>query len=103
MTSQRRVTFVTLGCARNDVDSEELAARLTGAGWDVVDDADSADAVVVNTCGFAEAAKRDSTDTLLQAHDTGRKVVALGRLAERYAATLARGPPRAAAGPGWRA
>jgi ribosomal protein S12 methylthiotransferase RimO len=95
MTNQRRVTFVTLGCARNDVDSEELAARLTGAGWDVVDDADGADAVVVNTCGFVEAAKRDSIDTLLQAHDTGRKVVAVGCLAERYGATLARDLPEA--------
>jgi len=89
------VTFVTLGCARNDVDSEELAARLTGAGWDVVDDADDADAVVVNTCGFVEAAKRDSIDVLMQAHDTGRKVVAVGCLAERYGATLARDLPEA--------
>src|SRR5437764_14858523 len=95
MTNQRRVTFVPLGCARTDVDSEELAARLTGAGWDVVDDAESADAVVVNTCGFVEAAKRDSIDTLLQAHDTGRKVVAVGCLAERYGATLARDLPEA--------
>ena len=70
----RSVSFVTLGCARNDVDSEELAARLTGAGWDVVADAADADAVVVNTCGFVEAAKRDSIDVLLQAHDTGRDV-----------------------------
>ena len=93
--TQRRVTFVTLGCARNDVDSEELAARLTGAGWDVVDDAEDADAVVVNTCGFVEAAKRDSIDVLMQAHDTGRKVVAVGCLAERYGATLARDLPEA--------
>jgi ribosomal protein S12 methylthiotransferase len=93
--SGRRVAFVTLGCARNDVDSEELAARLTGAGWDVVADAAAADAVVVNTCGFVEAAKRDSIDVLLQAHDTGRKVVAVGCLAERYGATLARDLPEA--------
>jgi ribosomal protein S12 methylthiotransferase RimO len=89
------VAFVTLGCARNDVDSEELAGRLTGAGWEVVDDADRADAVVVNTCGFVEAAKRDSIDVLLEAHDTGRKVVAVGCLAERYGDTLARDLPEA--------
>jgi ribosomal protein S12 methylthiotransferase RimO len=89
------VAFVTLGCARNDVDSEELAGRLTGAGWEIVDDADAADAVVVNTCGFVEAAKRDSIDVLLQAHDTGRKVVAVGCLAERYGDTLARDLPEA--------
>jgi ribosomal protein S12 methylthiotransferase RimO len=91
----RNVAFVTLGCARNDVDSEELAARLTGAGWNVVDEADDADAVVVNTCGFVEAAKRDSIDMLLEAHETGRKVVAVGCLAERYGATLARDLPEA--------
>ena len=95
MTSPRRVTFVTLGCGRNDVDSEELAGRLSSAGWDVVADAADADAVVVNTCGFVEAAKRDSIDMLLEAHDTGRKVVAVGCLAERYGATLARDLPEA--------
>jgi ribosomal protein S12 methylthiotransferase RimO len=86
----RAVAIVSLGCARNDVDSEELAARLEAGGWSLVDDADSADAVVVNTCGFVEAAKRDSIDTLLAAHDSGRKVVAVGCLAERYGETLAR-------------
>ena len=95
MTDQRRVSIVTLGCARNDVDSEELAARLSVGGWSVVDDAEDADAVVVNTCGFVEAAKRDSIDVLLAAHDTGRKVVAVGCLAERYGATLAVDLPEA--------
>ena len=91
----RNVAFVTLGCARNDVDSEELAARLAGGGWNIVDEPDEADAVVVNTCGFVEAAKRDSIDMLLEAHETGRKVVAVGCLAERYGATLARDLPEA--------
>jgi ribosomal protein S12 methylthiotransferase len=91
----KSVALVTLGCARNDVDSEELAARLEAGGWSLVDDAGGADAVVVNTCGFVEAAKRDSIDTLLAAHETGRKVVAVGCLAERYGATLARDLPEA--------
>jgi tRNA A37 methylthiotransferase MiaB len=52
VTVQRSVALVTLGCARNDVDSEELAARLEAGGWRLVDDATAADAVVVNTCGF---------------------------------------------------
>jgi ribosomal protein S12 methylthiotransferase len=89
------VSFVTLGCARNDVDSEELAGRLEDAGWEVVADADKADAVLVNTCGFVEAAKRDSIDALMAAHDTGRKVVAVGCLAERYGEQLARELPEA--------
>jgi ribosomal protein S12 methylthiotransferase len=89
------VALVTLGCARNDVDSEELAARLEAGGWKLVDEPESADAVVVNTCGFVEAAKRDSIDTLLAAHDTGRKVVATGCLAERYGKQLAAELPEA--------
>jgi len=91
----KSVALVSLGCARNDVDSEELAARLESGGWSLVDDATDADAVVVNTCGFIEAAKRDSIDTLLAAHDSGRKVVAVGCLAERYGETLARDLPEA--------
>jgi ribosomal protein S12 methylthiotransferase RimO len=85
----RSVALVTLGCARNDVDSEELAARLERDGWTIVDDPDSADAVMVNTCGFVEAAKRDSIEQLLSATDTGRPVVAVGCLAERYGDQLA--------------
>ncbi|MBV9369004.1 MAG: radical SAM protein, partial [Frankiales bacterium] len=91
----KSVALVSLGCARNDVDSEELAARLETGGWSLVDDAADADAVVVNTCGFIEAAKRDSIDTLLAAHGSGRKVVAVGCLAERYGETLARDLPEA--------
>src|SRR5262249_3596237 len=61
------VALVTLGCARNEVDSEELAARFERDGFRLVDDSEDADAVVVNTCGFVEAAKKDSVDTLLAA------------------------------------
>ena len=81
MPASRRVALVTLGCARNEVDSEELAGRLDGAGWELVAEQDAADVVVVNTCGFVESAKKDSIDTLLAAHDTGAKVVAVGCLA----------------------
>ena len=91
----RAVAVVTLGCARNEVDSDELAARLDRDGWTLVDDADRADAVLVNTCGFVESAKRESIDTLLAAHDTGAKVIAVGCLAERYGARLARELPEA--------
>jgi ribosomal protein S12 methylthiotransferase RimO len=91
----RRVTLVTLGCARNEVDSEELAGRLRAEGWELSDDADEADVVVVNTCGFVESAKKDSVDTLLAAADTGKKVVAVGCMAERYGAELAESMPEA--------
>ena len=93
MTSGRRVSLVTLGCARNEVDSEELAGRLDAAGWELTDD--DPDVVVVNTCGFVESAKKDSIDTLLAASDTGAKVVAVGCLAERYGEELAGQLPEA--------
>ena len=66
--TKRTVALVTLGCARNEVDSEELAGRLANDGWILTDDAASADIALVNTCGFIESAKKDSIDALLQAH-----------------------------------
>jgi ribosomal protein S12 methylthiotransferase len=96
----RSVALITLGCARNDVDSEELAGRLADAGWTLVDDADGADVAVVNTCGFVEQAKKDSIDTVLAAADlkeAGRTqaVVAVGCMAERYGNQLAESLPEA--------
>ena len=92
----RSVHLVTLGCARNDVDSEELAARMSAAGWSLTD-SELADITVVNTCGFVEAAKKDSVDTLLAAADASPKgkVVAVGCLAERYGGELAQALPEA--------
>ena len=86
---------MTLGCARNEVDSEELAGRLDAEGWDLVQGDGPADVTVVNTCGFVESAKKDSIDTLLAASDTGTKVVAVGCLAERYGEELAAQLPEA--------
>ena len=80
---------MTLGCARNEVDSEELAGRLGAGGWSLTEDADTADVVVVNTCGFIESAKQDSINELLMHADGERKVVAVGCLAERYGDQLA--------------
>jgi ribosomal protein S12 methylthiotransferase RimO len=93
--TSRRVALVTLGCARNEVDSEELAARLTDGGWSVGTDATGADVVVVNTCGFVADAKQESIDTLLAAADSGAKVVATGCMAERYGRELADSLPEA--------
>ena len=100
MSDTRSVALVTLGCTRNDVDSEELAGRLSAEGWTLVDDASAADVAVVNTCGFIEQAKKDSIDQILEANDLrehGRtqKVVAVGCLAERYGKELADELPEA--------
>ncbi|MFM8205159.1 MAG: 30S ribosomal protein S12 methylthiotransferase RimO [Actinomycetales bacterium] len=100
MSKPRSVALVTLGCARNDVDSEELAGRLAADGWKLVSDPGSADVALVNTCGFIESAKKDSIDALLEAHSqksdgTLRAVVAVGCMAERYGKELAQALPEA--------
>ena len=101
MTTQlRSVHIASLGCARNDVDSEELAARLELGGFTLVADPENAETVVVNTCGFVEQAKKDSIDTLLAAADLKdegavRSVVAVGCMAERYGVELAKELPEA--------
>jgi ribosomal protein S12 methylthiotransferase len=95
---RRRVALVTLGCARNDVDSEELAGRLAAEGWEVAGGDDgSADVVLVNTCTFVEQAKKDSVDAVLAAGGPDSKVVAVGCMAERYGAELAEALPEASA------
>ena len=91
---KRTVAVVTLGCARNEVDSEELAGRLAADGWTLVDDVEAAEVALVNTCGFIESAKKDSVDALLEAnslkgHGVTRAVVAVGCMAERYGNLLA--------------
>jgi ribosomal protein S12 methylthiotransferase len=87
--------MVTLGCARNEVDSEELAARLAAGGWTLRGEGEDADVVLVNTCGFIQAAKQESIDELLAAADSGAKVAAVGCLAERYGTELASELPEA--------
>ncbi|MBW8730919.1 MAG: radical SAM protein, partial [Terrabacter sp.] len=100
-SADKSVALVTLGCTRNEVDSEELAGRLLAEGWRLVDDASEADVAVVNTCGFVEQAKKDSIDALLEASDLKgegsrtQKVVAVGCLAERYGKELADQLPEA--------
>ena len=100
MSKPKSVALVTLGCARNDVDSEELAGRLAADGWQLVDDVATADVALVNTCGFIESAKKDSVDALIEAHSMKadgslRAVVAVGCMAERYGKELAEAMPEA--------
>ena len=87
------VAIVTLGCGRNEVDSQNAAGMLAAAGYRVVDDPEQADAVVVNTCAFVEAAKRESIETILDAtalkeQGRPRTVLVTGCLAERYTEEL---------------
>jgi ribosomal protein S12 methylthiotransferase len=92
---QRKINIVTLGCSKNLVDSEHLAARVAAAGYEVVFDSNSTDAgvVVVNTCGFIGDAKEESIDAILRfaaAKERGEigRLFVIGCLSERYADEL---------------
>ncbi len=85
------VAFVSLGCAKNLVDSEVMIAQLGQAGWDLVPEAAEADAVVVNTCAFIDAAKAESTAAILEqaaAKAPGQLLIVAGCLSQRYGEQL---------------
>lgn len=93
-----RLGLVTLGCDKNTVDSEHMMAALVAAGARVTSDLDDADVVVVNTCGFIDAAKEQSIDTILSAcelKERGRvkAVAVVGCMVQRYRDDLAREIP----------
>jgi ribosomal protein S12 methylthiotransferase len=81
------VAFVSLGCAKNLVDSEVMIAKLGAAGWALVPDAAEADAVVINTCAFIDPAKAESTETILEhaaRKRDGQQLIVAGCLSQRY-------------------
>ena len=85
----KKVGFVSLGCPKNLVDSEVMMGQLKEAGYEITNDADEAETLVVNTCGFIESAKQESIDAILEAtsmKEAGRakRVVVAGCLVERY-------------------
>ena len=85
----KKVGFVSLGCPKNLVDSEVMMGTLAEAGWEITNNADEADTVVVNTCGFIESAKQESVDAILEAtslkaEGKAKRVVVAGCLVERY-------------------
>jgi ribosomal protein S12 methylthiotransferase len=89
-----KVSFVTLGCDKNTVDSERYLAQLADRGVEPAADAAAADVIVINTCGFIDAAKRESIDAILDAAQyksagSARAVVAVGCLVERHKGELA--------------
>jgi ribosomal protein S12 methylthiotransferase len=94
----RRFYIETLGCPKNQVDSDKLAGSMVADGLVPTDDAAAADVVVVNTCAFIEDARRESIDTILaldRQRATGAKLVVTGCMAERYGAELAEALPEA--------
>ena len=93
-----RIWLTTLGCAKNQVDSEKITARLGAAGYREADGPEDADVVMINTCGFIEAARRESIETVLEAADAKRpdaRLVVVGCMAQRYQSDLADALPEA--------
>jgi ribosomal protein S12 methylthiotransferase len=85
----KKCSIITLGCPKNQVDSEVLAGELTRQGLELVRNAKEADAVFINTCGFIEDAKKESIDAILRAVENkkrskNQKVYVWGCLSERY-------------------
>jgi len=95
-----KIKFVNLGCSKNLVDSERMAGMLKEAGGQIVEDAEEADGLVVNTCSFIEAARAEAVDTILSGavwkkHRKGRKLFVAGCLPQRYDAELKKEFPEA--------
>jgi ribosomal protein S12 methylthiotransferase len=98
--SAATVAIVTLGCGRNEVDSDQLAGHLNQAGMTIVGEAADAEVVLVNTCTFIGPAKQESIDTVLAAcdlkeHGAARAVLVVGCMAQRYPHELAEAIPEA--------
>jgi ribosomal protein S12 methylthiotransferase len=95
VNAPRRVYFVSLGCPKNQVDTEVMIGVLERGGHRLVESADEADTLVVNTCGFIDAAKEESIDTILELAEAKReaggdkKLVVAGCLSQRYSGELA--------------
>lgn len=86
----RKVGMISLGCPKNQVDAEIMLKKLVDAGYILVQEADKADVVIVNTCGFIEDAKKESIDAILEMADFKedgllKKIIVTGCLAQRYA------------------
>ena len=96
MPAAKRFYIETLGCPKNQVDSEKLVGTLLADGMTATDDAATADLVVVNTCAFIDEARRESIDTILALEEQrkkGAKQVVTGCMAERYGHELAEALP----------
>jgi ribosomal protein S12 methylthiotransferase len=96
--SKNKIGFVSLGCPKNLVDSEVMMGLVARQGYELTADRDAADVLVVNTCGFIDAAKKESIDTILEMAElksTGKcqKLVVTGCLVERYRDDLQREIP----------
>lgn len=84
VSATQNILFIQLGCSKNKVDGEIMIAALTSNGFQMVDTEEKADIIIINTCGFIESAKKEAIDEIINAINTGKKVIVAGCLAERY-------------------
>ena len=95
---KQKLNFISLGCAKALVDSEKLIGALKNTNYDITDNPEDADTMVINTCGFIDMARQESIDTILQAAElkkkgTLNKLVVMGCLSERYPKELSKDIP----------
>ena len=93
MNTKEKISLITLGCSKNTVDSERIISQLKLNDFEIIDDPEKADSVIVNTCGFIEAAKEESINTILNAVELKKngnlkKVYVAGCLSDRYSIDL---------------
>ncbi|MEO8398186.1 MAG: 30S ribosomal protein S12 methylthiotransferase RimO [Ignavibacteriaceae bacterium] len=93
INKKQKISVITLGCSKNTVDSERLMNQLKVNNLNLIDDPNKSDTVIINTCGFIEAAKQESIDTILKAIELKKdgkikKVIVAGCLSERYKSEL---------------
>lgn len=79
-----KVGLISLGCAKNQVDSEQILGMLSDSGFEIVSSPSLADVIIVNTCGFITSSKEESIDTILEMTKYKKKLVVVGCLVERY-------------------
>lgn len=98
MKDRQKLKFISLGCAKALVDSEKLMGALKRTDYDLTDEPEEADTIIINTCGFIDMARQESIDTILQASELKQngkldKLVVMGCLSERYPKELSKEIP----------
>ena len=98
--ASRKIGMISLGCAKNLVDAEIILGGAVKEGFEITSDADEADILVVNTCGFIDSAKQESIDAILESDRMrslrsrpGQKIVVSGCLSQRFSSDLAQELP----------
>jgi ribosomal protein S12 methylthiotransferase len=91
--NKHKIEIITLGCSKNVVDSERLSRQLTANNFEITNDSENSDSIIINTCGFIDAAKEESINTILEAVELKKqgkikKLIVAGCLSERFKAEL---------------